>query len=80
VRALLGGCCGCSGTWSQPWQRAAEEVGAEIDAAWLYAFSYPAADQHDVALKINKRKREGLAGLPVPGIPAGQEAGSSARM
>lgn len=76
LSAALGRSCSSAGTQSQPWQGTAEEEGAEIATAWLYAFSYPSADQRDVALKTNKRKREGLAGLPALCLPAGQGAGS----
>lgn len=55
------------GPGAGPGRGIAEEEGAEIAAAWLYTCGYPSGDQHDVALKINKRKREGLAGLPASG-------------
>lgn len=73
VWVFLGGCCGSVRTRSQPWQRAGEEEGAGVAAAWLYAFNYPSAAQHSVAVKINQRKREVLA---APGLPAGTEQGA----
>lgn len=51
-----------------------EEEGARVAVAWLYAFNYPSAAQHGVAVKINQRKREVLA---APSLPAGTEQGAA---